>query len=290
MLLTAKALQPQLCLSTPPTTITTSTSSTSPSKNLNFITNTRTFSLCLCAPNPNASTTTPPLKKRNRYRRLYPGETTGITEEMRFVAMRLRNNNATPKSPENKEEESSSSNGPASDAWHPSVQGFLRYLVDSKLVFNTVERIVDDSDHVSYAYFRKTGLERSEGIAKDLEGFEQQGLAIPNPRSPGLTYAKYLEELAERSPPLFLSHFYNIYFSHIAGGQVIAKQVSQKIFEGKELELYRWEGDPAELLKGVRENLNMLAEHWPRDDKNKCLRETTKSFRYLSQIVRLIIL
>ncbi|KAL4372507.1 hypothetical protein AHAS_Ahas06G0272700 [Arachis hypogaea] len=203
MLLTAKALQPQLCLSTPPTTITTSTSSTSPSKNLNFITNTRTFSLCLCAPNPNASTTTPPLKKRNRYRRLYPGETTGITEEMRFVAMRLRNNNATPKSPENKEEESSSSNGPASDAWHPSVQGFLRYLVDSKLVFNTVERIVDDSDHVS-----------------------------------------------------------------------------QKIFEGKELELYRWEGDPAELLKGVRENLNMLAEHWPRDDKNKCLRETTKSFRY----------
>ncbi|MED6107078.1 putative inactive heme oxygenase 2, chloroplastic [Stylosanthes scabra] len=292
MWLTANSLQPpQLFLSTPPTTTTTS-------KNLTFITNTRTsFSLlCLCSPNPNTSTTTttpPPPKKRNRYRRLYPGETTGITEEMRFVAMRLRNTNATSttnEKQEQQEEDEESSNGHDSDAWHPSIQGFLRYLVDTKLVFNTVERIVDDSDHVSYAYFRKTGLERSEGIAKDLEGFEQQGLAIPNPRSPGLTYSKYLEELAERSPPLFLSHFYNIYFSHIAGGQVIAKKVSEKLLEGKELELYRWEDDPAELLKGVRENLNMLAEHWTRDDKNKCLRETTKSFRYLGQIVRHIIL
>lgn len=48
---------------------------------------------------------------------------------------------------------------------------------------------------------------------------------IPEASSPGVTYIKYLEELAESSPPLFLCHFYNIYFSHIAGGQVIAKQV-----------------------------------------------------------------
>lgn len=48
---------------------------------------------------------------------------------------------------------------------------------------------------------------------------------VPQPSNPGVMYAKYLEELAEKSPPLFLCHFYNIYFSHIAGGQVIAKQV-----------------------------------------------------------------
>lgn len=75
------------------------------------------------------------------------------------------------------------------------------------------------------AYLRKTGLERSEGLWKDLEWFKEQGVEIPNPSSPGVTYAKYLEELAETSAPLFLSHFYNIHFSHIAGGQVITKQV-----------------------------------------------------------------
>lgn len=75
------------------------------------------------------------------------------------------------------------------------------------------------------AYFRKTGLERSECLAKDLEWFSQEGNVIPAPSNPGVSYAQYLEELAETSPPLFLSHFYNIYFSHIAGGQVIAKKV-----------------------------------------------------------------
>lgn len=75
------------------------------------------------------------------------------------------------------------------------------------------------------AYFRRTGLERAECISKDLEWFSQQGHVIPEPGNPGVTYANYLEELAEKTPRLFLSHFYNIYFSHIAGGQVIAKKV-----------------------------------------------------------------
>lgn len=35
------------------------------------------------------------------------------------------------------------------ETWQPSLQGFLRYLVDSKLVFDTVERIVDDSNDVA---------------------------------------------------------------------------------------------------------------------------------------------
>lgn len=74
-------------------------------------------------------------------------------------------------------------------------------------------------------YFRKTGLERSEGLAKDLEWFTQHDIAIPEPSTPGVSYAKYLEDLAEKSAPLFLCHFYNIYFSHIASGQVIARQV-----------------------------------------------------------------
>ncbi|KAM1967421.1 hypothetical protein ACFX15_042482 [Malus domestica] len=66
--------------------------------------------------------------------------------------------------------------------------------------------------------------------------------------------------------------------------------ISEKLLEGMELGFYTWEGDVQELLKGVREKLNKLGEHWTGDDKNKCFKEITKSFRYLGQIVRLIIL
>ncbi|KAI3460252.1 hypothetical protein Pfo_016915 [Paulownia fortunei] len=252
--------------------------------------------------------TPPPVKrKRRRYRKQYPGEKKGITEEMRFVAMKLRNSGKVKckrnaavngesdeeetenegEKEDNPEENNDDGNG---ETWQPSMEGFLKYLVDSELVFRTVERIVDESSDVSYVYFRKTGLERSDCISKDLGWLREQGNVIPQPSNPGVTYVQYLEELAEKSPPLFLCHFYNIYFSHIAGGQVIAKQVSKKLLEGRELEFYKWEGNAEELLRGVREKLNALGEHWSRDEINKCLRETTKAFRFLGQIVRLIIL
>lgn len=73
--------------------------------------------------------------------------------------------------------------------------------------------------------FRNTGLERSEKLAKDLEWFKEQGHAIPEPSSPGLSYAKYLEELSENDPPAFICHFYNIYFAHTAGGRMIGRKV-----------------------------------------------------------------
>ncbi|XP_075511499.1 putative inactive heme oxygenase 2, chloroplastic [Primulina tabacum] len=238
-------------------------------------------------------------RERRRYRKKYPGEVKGITEEMRFVTMKLRTDgkrnskdnsagsDAEELGIEGKQEEGLENNG---KSWEPSMEGFLKYLADSKLVFYTIEHIVDESSDVSYVYFRKTGLERSDGLSKDLEWLRLQGNVIPQPSYPGTMYAQYLKELSEKSRPLFLSHFYNIYFSHIAGGQVIAKQVSERLLEGRELEFYRWEGDAEELLRGVREKLNALGEHWSRDEKNRCLRETTKTFRFLGQIVRLIIL
>ncbi|XP_057973855.1 probable inactive heme oxygenase 2, chloroplastic [Malania oleifera] len=242
-----------------------------------------------------AATTNAPaiIRKGNRvrYRKLCPGESKGITEEMRFVAMKLRDDKV--KSTNDGSKLSSDGDADADgdgETWEPSMEGFLKYLVDSKVVFDTVERIVDESDHVAYAYFRKTGLERSLGLMKDLEFFRQWDIVVPQPSTPGVSYAKYLEELADKSAPYFLCHFYNIYFSHIAGGQVIAKQASEKFLEGRELEFYRWEGDAQELLKGVREKLNMLGEHWSRYQKKRCLKDTAKSFRFLGQIVCLIIL
>nr|AET97567.1 heme oxygenase-2 [Brassica juncea] len=183
-----------------------------------------TLSLCRCS----SPMTVPssPKKKRTKYRKQYPGESVGITEEMRFVAMRLRNANGKKVDPANdKEQEGEDGDELEGETWSPSKEGFLNFLVDSKLVFDTIERIVDESEDVSYAYFRRTGLERCESLEKDLEWFRTtQGLAIPEPSQVGVSYAKYLEEEAKENAALFLSHFYSIYFSHIAGGQVIIKR------------------------------------------------------------------
>lgn len=94
-------------------------------------------------------------RKRTRYRKQYPGENVGITEEMRFVAMRLRNVNGkkldlSGDNTENeKEEEEDDDDEVKGETWKPSKEGFLKYLVDSKLVFDTIERIVDESENVS---------------------------------------------------------------------------------------------------------------------------------------------
>lgn len=100
-------------------------------------------------------------RKRRRYRKQYPGEIKGITEEMRFVAMKFRNSKGQKKSESDDDEvkdngcESVSSDeddigdGGGEETWQPSMEGFLKYLVDSKLVFSTIERIVDESSDVS---------------------------------------------------------------------------------------------------------------------------------------------
>ncbi|KAF9599876.1 hypothetical protein IFM89_001822 [Coptis chinensis] len=171
-----------------------------------------------------STTSVPPLmKKMKRYRKLYPGESQGIVEEMRFVTMKLCSEKVSNAQGSEEEIESSLEN---SETWEPKIEGFINYLVD-----------------------------------------------------------RYLVELAGKSAPMFLCHFYNIYFAHISGGQVIAKQVSKKLLEGRELEFCRWERDALELLKDVRDKLNNVGEHWPQDDKNKCLREATKAFRFLGQII-----
>ena len=121
--------------------------------------------LILCCSGSNTSsistttTTSPPpiIKRRKRYRRQYPGESIGITEEMRFIAIRLRNIKGKKYTKDSLNEDKEKDNNLASDndgddrgvMWEPSMEGFLNYLVDSKLVFNTVERIVDESSHVA---------------------------------------------------------------------------------------------------------------------------------------------
>ena len=125
--------------------------------------NRRALILCCSGSNTSSISTTtttsapPIIKQRKRYRRQYPGESIGITEEMRFVAIRLRNIKGKKYTKDSLNEDKEKDNNLDSDndgddggvMWKPSMEGFLNYLVDSKLVFNTVERIVDESSHVA---------------------------------------------------------------------------------------------------------------------------------------------
>ncbi|KAL0337415.1 UNVERIFIED_CONTAM: Heme oxygenase 1, chloroplastic [Sesamum calycinum] len=212
----------------------------------------------------------------------YPGEAKGFVEEMRFVAMKLHTRDQA------KEGEKEPQGQPMAK-WEPSIEGYLKFLVDSKLVYDTLERIVEKAAFPEYAEFKNTGLERSQALAKDLEWFKQQGHAIPEPSSPGVSYAQYLEELSENDPQAFICHFYNTYFAHTAGGRMIGRKVAEKILNSKELEFYKWEGDLSQLLQNVRDKLNRVAESWTREEKDHCLEETEKSFKFSGDILRLIL-
>ncbi|OEL23538.1 putative inactive heme oxygenase 2, chloroplastic [Dichanthelium oligosanthes] len=271
------------------------------------------LTLARCSPSPSAPAAAEapappqeakPKPKPRRYPKQYPGEAVGVAEEMRFVAMRLRN----PKRTTIKDEpgEGDADAGPGSEAsedddgggvkeenemeeesgvkegeWMPSMEGFLRYLVDSKLVFDTIERVVAESTDVAYVYFRKSGLERSASISKDLEWFREQGIEIPEPSTLGSTYATYLTELAESNAPAFLSHYYNIFFAHITGGVAIGNKVTHCM---RQITIF---------LLSLKFCLNRpcasAVQHWTRKDRNLCLKEAVKCFQYLGKMVRLII-
>lgn len=204
-----------------------------------------------------------------------------FVEEMRAVAMRLHTKDQA-------REGEKEPQAPPVAKWEPTIEGYLRFLVDSKLVFQTLEDIVDRAAVPWYAEFRNTGLERSEQLKKDLEWFRQQGHTIPEPSAPGTTYASYLEELSEKDPQAFICHFYNVYFAHTAGGRMIGKKVAEKILNKKELEFYKWEGTLSQLLQNVRNKLNQVALSWSREEKDHCLEETEKSFAYSGDLLRQI--
>ncbi|KAK9073802.1 hypothetical protein SSX86_006396 [Deinandra increscens subsp. villosa] len=212
----------------------------------------------------------------------YPGEGKGFVEEMRFVAMKLHTKDQA------KEGEKEAQEKPL-PKWEPTIDGYLKFLVDSKLVYDTLEKIVRKADFPEYAEFRNTGLERAESLAKDLAWLKEQGYSIPEPSSPGRSYSAYVEELSKKDPQAFICHFYNTYFAHSAGGRMIGKKVAEKILNGKELEFYKWDGDLSQLLQNVRNKLNVVAENWSREEKNHCLEETEKSFKFSGEILRLIL-
>ncbi|KAI4973074.1 hypothetical protein ZWY2020_016918 [Hordeum vulgare] len=167
--------------------------------------------------------------------------------------------------------------GPSLSELQPNLEAYLRYLVDSKLIFQTLENIVDRAAVPWYGEFRNTGLERSEALNKDLKWFSEQGHTILEPSA-----------LSEKDQHAFFCQFYNMYFGQSAGGRLTGKKIADKILDKKELEFYKWEGTLSDLLQNVREKLNQVASSWTQEEKNRCLEETETSFAYSGERLRKI--
>nr|BAK03033.1 predicted protein [Hordeum vulgare subsp. vulgare] len=204
-----------------------------------------------------------------------------FVEEMRAVAMRMHTKD---QSSEGEKEQ----RGPSLNELEPNLEAYLRFLVDSKLIFQTLENIVDRAAVPWYGEFRNTGLERSEALKKDLKWLSETGHTIPEPSAADTRYASYLEKLSEKDQHAFFCHYYNMYFGQSAGGRMIGKKIADKILNKKELEFYKWEGTLSELLQNVREKLNQVASSWTREEKNRCLEETETSFAYSGERLRKI--
>ncbi|XP_031477998.1 heme oxygenase 1, chloroplastic-like [Nymphaea colorata] len=172
--------------------------------------------------------------------------------------------------------------------WEPTLEGYLQSLVDSQIVFATLENIVLEAKHLAYVELRNTGLERKEKIEKDVIWFQEQGYPIPTPSPSGIAYSSYLEGISMGDPAAFVCHFYNIYFAHTAGGRIIGKKVSNKLLKNHELNFYKWDGELGQLMQNARERLNQIAQNWSTEERRHCLEETKTSFHYSLQILNSI--
>ena len=210
---------------------------------------------------------------------------------MRRVAMSLHTREQAPREGEKNTDATKREQVPVA-RWTPTVEGYLNFLVESRAVYDAMEKIVAAPENArAYGAFTNNGLERSEALRKDIAYVMERFDLPPREASgPGKEYAELLMALAKESPPEFICHYYNVYFAHSAGGRMIGRKVSEMILDGKELEFYEWrERDGLEAsLTRVRSALNDVAEGWSREEKDRCLEETGKSFELSGQLLRLI--
>ncbi|GFR51806.1 hypothetical protein Agub_g14265 [Astrephomene gubernaculifera] len=207
----------------------------------------------------------------------------GFIAEMRKVAMKLHTKEQAPKEGG---KETPKNQGP----WVPTRKGYLRFLAESKAVYDAFERLVHEND--AYAVLRNTGLERGQSLAEDLAWFHRTyQLSAPELKEdgPGLSYCRLLERLAKEDPPAFICHYYNFYFAHTAGGRMIGKQVAGMVLDGATLEFYKWPGmDVNAALEAVRRSINILAEGWSEEQRERCLVETEATFEWSGGLLKCI--
>jgi heme oxygenase len=208
---------------------------------------------------------------------------TGFVEEMRRVAMRLH----SPQQSKQGKKEATKKEEMSPMEWKPTVEGYLNFLVESKVVYNTFESLMKNAPADSaFQDFTNTGLERSEGLEKDIAWLSQKyGLEVPVAKGAGVEYSKFLTDLAKKDEAAFLCHFYNFQFAHSAGGRMIGRKVSEMLLDGKELEFYKWEDLDGSRAR-TKEKINLLAEGLSQEEKDRCLEETAAAFDMSGKLLR----
>lgn len=187
--------------------------------------------------------------------------------------MKLHTRSQAPK--EGKAEETNT----PKERYVPTHADYLAFLVDSNHVYEAMEEIVNSRE--ALAMFRNTGLERTEGLAKDIQFMmDEYKLERLEVGSYGKDYADKMKEIAARDAiPEFMCHYYNYYFAHTAGGRMIGKQMSALLLEKLTLEFYKWDGDLNEIKGRVKEDIEEMAASWSQDEKDECVAATADAFR-----------
>ncbi|RYG65570.1 biliverdin-producing heme oxygenase [archaeon] len=172
--------------------------------------------------------------------------------------------------------------------WEPSRQDYFQFLVDSLVVYEALDSIVDQYEVL--APFRHTGLERTEALKKDIIWMQSYDPSIKHKGSGPLAkkYAEVLRGLAAQSIPKFICHYYNHYFAHTAGGRMIGKKMCTMLLDGHSLKFYEWDGDMKVLIEQTKHQIDLLALTWSAQDKKACLEETLACFKYGGDVMAAI--
>lgn len=131
-----------------------------------------------------------------------------IDTELRGAAMRLHTREQAPK-----EGQAPSQAKPSGPPYVTTHADYLRFLVDSRHVYQALEDVVKTRDEL--AVFRQTGLERTQALEQDIAYMTSEyNLKLPAVGKAGREYAKLLRNM--ESVPRFVCHYYNFYFAHTA--------------------------------------------------------------------------
>ncbi|KAJ1481406.1 hypothetical protein T484DRAFT_1954368 [Baffinella frigidus] len=165
------------------------------------------------------------------------------------------------------------------EQWEASQSEFMQFLVDSREVYAAFDEMVVKPEN---NIFENSGLERVEAINKDIILINTKwGLPTPAPNQAAVDYAAFVKTL---SPQAFVTHFYNFYFAHTAGGMSIGKKVMDGSFEGHMFDFYQWyepSGEPANvkaLLQTTRNKIDKFADGWTDAQKKESLGHTADTF------------
>ena len=111
-----------------------------------------------------------------------------VNNDLRNYAMRFHTKDQAPKEGQQKAQTPFT-------AWEPPRQNYVQFLVDSLMVYETLEDLAQNVPALEH--FKSTGLERSAAIKEDLEWFVKfdSTIVVPECGPYGLKYSAFLRKV-----------------------------------------------------------------------------------------------